>query len=57
MHVKASLEEVNFQLASYDDYAFDDDCAPSKKYLKCQKAKLVYKLEKLEQRLKDLKGW
>lgn len=55
-YIKACVEEVNYHVEAYDDFFFDDDNAPSKKSLKCKRARLLEKLSALEERLKNLKG-
>ena len=50
------IDEISFQIETYDDYFFDDECAPSKKSLRCNRAKAKQQLEQLQERLTKLKG-
>ena len=50
------IEQLKFQIENYTDYFFDDDCAPSKKSLRCNKAKTQRQLDLLKERLKKLES-
>lgn len=55
-HLKRCIDEVDFQLETYDDFFFDESDAPSKKSLKCKRSNLHTKLITLQERLNKLKG-
>lgn len=56
LFVKRVIEELTFKIETYTDYYLDDECAPSKKSLRCDRAKAKQELASLESRLKKLKG-
>ena len=55
-YMKRVIEELTFKIETYTEYFFDDECAPSKKSLRCDKAKAQHRLISLENRLKKLNG-
>ena len=55
-YMKRVIEELTFKIETYTEYFFDDEFVPSKKSLRCDKAKAQRQLTSLENRLNKLKG-
>ena len=50
------IEELTFKIETYTEYFFDDEFAPAKKGLRCDKAKAQSQLTSLKNRLNKLRG-